>query len=60
LKAIIEEKEVPSAVPAAPSAPATRFNPIPLEPKRRSSVQPKEDAGYPSCLDLAAEFIARG
>ena len=57
MKAIVEEQEVQSAVQVVPRV--ERRNPVVSQEPTRAREIPKTDT-YPSCLDLAAEFLARG
>jgi hypothetical protein len=63
LKAIVEEQETSVAVQPV-SQPQRAQSAVwgasaQAQPKPRV-IETAEDGGYPSCLDLAAEFIARG
>jgi len=64
LKGIVEEQE--TSVAAQPASQPQRAQSAvwgastQAQPKPRIIPTPAKDEGYPSCLDLAAEFIARG
>jgi hypothetical protein len=62
LKVIVEEQEVASSSPAVPRVEkrvAVANVAVHAQPQARATENAKLDT-YPSCLDLAAEFIARG
>jgi hypothetical protein len=64
LKAIVEEQE--ASIAAKPVSQPQRAQSAvwgasaQAQPKPRVVAIPAKDDEYPSCLDLAAEFIARG
>jgi hypothetical protein len=64
LKAIVEEQE--TSIAAQPVLQAQRAQSAvwgastQTQPKPLTIDTPSKSEGYPSCLDLAAEFIARG
>jgi hypothetical protein len=60
LKAILEEQETQSSVQAiaAPAVPKTIY--IQPELKAQTVDKPATVDGYETCLELAAQFIARG
>ena len=63
MKTLVEEQEVQSSSPAVPQkarAPQARIqSQIKAEAKTPVVAQPQADC-YESCLDLAAQFLARG
>jgi hypothetical protein len=63
LKAIIEEQEAQSSVrPVAQEkrAQAAGVVSVQAQPKPKMATALSTVDGYPTCLELAAEFIARG
>jgi len=61
LKTFVEEQEMQSAAPAVaqPAKSPREVRVIHIEATPQTQAQAKVDV-YPSCLELAAEFIARG
>ncbi len=63
MKTLVDEQEVQSSSPVVPQnarAPQARIeSQIKAETKKPVVAQPQVD-GYESCLELAAQFLARG
>jgi hypothetical protein len=60
LKAILEEQETSSRAQAVAAPPAPKTVRIRPEPASRPLEKPAAVDGYETCLELAAQFIARG
>jgi hypothetical protein len=60
LKAILEEQETQSSVKAIAAPPASNAVHIRSELKSQPVDKPATVDGYETCLELAAQFIARG
>lgn len=60
MNTILDEKETQSVAVATPNKAAVAQQKTEARPAAPAIVPKAKTESYPSCLDLAAEFIARG